>query len=228
MDDQGSSQVVSSYYNVERREMLHYIPKGAVRFVEIGCGTGAFGSLLRQNINNANVVGIEMHPASALIAKSRLDLVIEEPVEIGLGLLKNNDSDCIICNDVLEHLVDPWLVLNGLRKKLKKNGSIVASIPNVRYFPVFKDYILNGNWEYQNDGVLDRTHLRFFTKNSIKQLFEKAGYRLEKIEGIFSSELTWKMKIINFFAKDRFGDMRYERYACVASINECSTILPKI
>lgn len=226
MDDQQSSQVVSGYYNVERREMLHYIPKGAVRFVEIGCGTGAFGSLLRQNINNAKVIGIEMHSASALIAKSRLDMVIEEPIEIGLGLLKDNDSDCIICNDVLEHLVDPWLVLNGLRTKLKKNGSIVASIPNVRYFPVFKDYILNGNWEYKNDGVLDRTHLRFFTKSSIKQLFEKAGYRLEKIEGIFSSELTWKMKIINLFSNNRFKDIGFERYACVASINESSSIFP--
>lgn len=217
-DPKGQENTLPSYYNAERHEMLSYIPDGATSFLEIGCGSGAFGSLIRRTIPNATIIGIEAHSASAAVARTRLDQVIEMPVELALSQIKESSIDCVICNDVLEHLVDPWEVLMQLRAKLVPNGTCVASIPNIRYFPVFKDYLINGNFEYQDSGVLDRTHLRFFTKRSIKKLFEDSGYRVHKIDGIFASALTWKMELLSTIMKCDFDDMKYERFACSASV----------
>lgn len=213
--DQANS--ISDYYNVERLEMLSYVPDEATSFLEIGCGAGAFGAELRRRIPGASVTGIEMHAASASIAKSRLNKVYEMSIESAMDYLGENQIDCVICNDVLEHLVDPWKVLEQLRAKLTDNGVVVASIPNVRYFPVFKDYLLHANWEYKNDGVLDRTHLRFFTRKSIVRLFEDSGFVVQRIDGIFSSPFTWKMKILNAAMGYRLWDMKYERFACQAT-----------
>jgi 2-polyprenyl-3-methyl-5-hydroxy-6-metoxy-1,4-benzoquinol methylase len=75
--------------------------------------------------------------------------------------------DCIVCNDVLEHLITPWQVLGKLAILLKPGGHFVASIPNVQYWGVLKDLVFEGDWRYADEGVLDVTHLRFFTRRSI-------------------------------------------------------------
>jgi 2-polyprenyl-3-methyl-5-hydroxy-6-metoxy-1,4-benzoquinol methylase len=133
-----------SYYRNQRREMLGFIPADAVRFLELGCGSGGFGVFLRESRKNVHITGIEIHPESAQEARGHLDVVIEKPVETALASIAKGSIDCVVCNDVLEHLVDPWAVLQLIRTVLRPSGTLVASIPNVRHFPVFKNYFLGG------------------------------------------------------------------------------------
>ncbi len=196
--------------------MLAFIPEDARRFLELGCGSGGFGALLRETRHDAHIIGVEIHPKSAEEARKRLDDVIEQPVEIALELIPAGSVDCVICNDVLEHLVDPWSVLLQIKRVLQPHGSVVSSIPNVRHFPVFKNYFLGGDWRYEKWGVLDRTHLRFFTISSIERMFSETGFRTTLIEGIFGEPLPWKAALLNRLLGGKLTDMQYERFACVA------------
>lgn len=205
-----------SYYQGKRPEMLAFIPPNANRFLELGCGAGGFGGLLRDTRNGAHIIGVEVHPESAVEARKLLDHVIEQSVEIALESIPAGSIDCVICNDVLEHLVDPWAVLRQIKTVLAPQGSVVSSIPNVRHFPVFKNYAFDGSWQYEKWGVLDRTHLRFFTKSSIDLLFSETGFRVSRIEGIFGQPLPWKAALLNRVLRGRLTDMQYERFACVA------------
>ena len=208
-----------SYYQVQRQEMLAYIPEDARRFVELGCGAGGFGALLRETRHDVHIIGVEIHPKSAEEARKRLDNVIEQPVEIALDSIPAGSIDCVVCNDLLEHLVDPWAVLRQVKRILQPHGSIVSSIPNVRHFPVFKNYFLGGDWKYEKWGVLDRTHLRFFTKSSIARMFSETGFHTTLIEGIFGEPLPWKAMLLNRLLRGKLTDMQYERFACVARLN---------
>ena len=212
-----------SYYQGQRREMLAYIPENALRFLELGCGSGGFGALLRESRHDAHVIGVEIHPPSAQEARQRLNSVIEQPVETALESIPAGSIDCVICNDVLEHLLDPWSVLLQIKRVLQPHGSVVSSIPNVRHFPVFKNYFLGGDWRYEKWGVLDRTHLRFFTKSSIERMFSETGFRTSVIEGIFGQPLPWKAALLNRMLGGRLTDMQYERFACVALLNTSSS-----
>lgn len=200
--------------------MLTFIPSQAREFLEIGCGSGVFGGLIRDLFPESHVIGIELHPEAAAAARQRLDKVIEKPVEQALDEVPDGSIDCIVCNDVLEHLVDPWAVLVQIRKKLRPGGQVVSSIPNVRYFPVFREY-LDGEWRYRNCGVLDQTHLRFFTQASIRRLFAETGYNLDVIEGIFPQPLPWKANLLNRLLGGTFDDMKFERFACRCTPKPC-------
>lgn len=208
-----------SYYQNQRREMLGFIPVDAVRFLELGCGSGGFGGFLRESRKNVHITGIEIHAESAQEARSHLDVVIEKPVETAFASIAQGSMDCVICNDVLEHLVDPWAVLQSIRTVLRPSGTVVSSIPNVRHFPVFKNYFLSGDWQYEKWGVLDRTHLRFFTKKSIERMFNETGFTTSRIEGIFGHPLPWKAALLNRLMRGRLDDMQFERFACVARPN---------
>lgn len=197
--------------------MLPFIPESAKDFLEIGCGAGTFGSLLQQRIGGAHVIGVEAHPVAAGEARKRLAAVIEGPIEEALTTIPDGSIDCVVCNDVLEHLVDPWTVLKSLRAKLRPGGKVVSSIPNVRHFPVFKSYFLDGDWRYAEDGVLDRTHVRFFTQQSIRRMYEECGYRVDRMEGIFGYRLPWKPALLNWLLRGRMTDMQYQRFASVAT-----------
>ena len=91
--------------------------------------------------------------------------------------------DCVIFADVLEHLVDPWAAVRQAREMLAPGGALVVSIPNVLHHAVVKD-LLRGRFDYRDAGVLDRTHLRFFTAATARELVEQAGFRVERMERV--------------------------------------------
>jgi 2-polyprenyl-3-methyl-5-hydroxy-6-metoxy-1,4-benzoquinol methylase len=123
--------------------------------------------------------------------------------------------DCVIFNDVLEHLVDPWAALSATHGHLAPDGVVVASIPNVRYLRVLFDLVVHGTFEYTTSGILDRTHLRFFTKRSIVELFRSTGYVIESIQGINSNE-GWRVKVLHQLAPGFADGTRFVQYAVVA------------
>jgi SAM-dependent methyltransferase len=192
-----------------RREMIPFIPPRTSTILDVGCSHGRFGETLKEADPHWRVVGIEPDPESAKDAEPHYDEVIcgFYPDDLPAGEL----FDCIVFNDVIEHVADPWSMLSAAREHLAPNGRIVASIPNVRYYVVVRDLLLRGKWDYTDWGVLDRTHLRFFTRKSIEELFPHCGYVIETLTPINPINLRRASLVAG-----RFKDMRYQQFAVVA------------
>lgn len=160
------------YPDSAREEMHPLVPASARRVLDVGCHRGAFGARLRTH--GRTVFGIELDAATAADAAARLDEVIvgRYPDDIPSGAT----FDCVVFNDVLEHMEDPWSALAATVAHLEPEGTVVASIPNVRNVEVIYPLLTRGTWRYQDQGLLDRTHVRFFTKSSMRELFEGSGF----------------------------------------------------
>lgn len=203
------------YFGAARREMLEFVPLAANSVLDVGCGDGSFGELLKQR-QICSVTGLEFVAAAASKAEARLDRVIIGSAEIEHPFGEES-FDCIVFNDVLEHLVDPWAAVSRFARALRKGGCMVASIPNVRYFRVLKALVQDKTWTYTDKGVLDRTHLRFFTRKTIPGLFEPAGLRVETLAGINGAQrFPLKYALINWLSLGGLEDARYLQFACVA------------
>jgi len=204
------------YYDNVREEMLKYLPETAKKILDIGCGNGAFSSLVKEK-NNAEVWGIELMEEEAKVAVTVLDKVLVGNCEKHIEGLPEQYFDVIYLNDVLEHLVDPYSVLEILKSKLAPNGVVISSIPNVRFFRTFSKVLFAKDWKYEGHGVMDKTHLRFFTGKSIRRMYEELGYTISTHEGI---NVTKSLKPILFNILFLFTqmDVRYVQYATVASV----------
>jgi 2-polyprenyl-3-methyl-5-hydroxy-6-metoxy-1,4-benzoquinol methylase len=210
----------SSYFEEARDEMLKYVPTESRMVLDIGCGRGNFGYLLKKE-RNITVWGVELDQGSALVAEQKLDKVICSAFSSSLHLPKKI-FDCIVLNDVLEHFSDPDTALLYCKELLKDEGAIVASIPNVRYFDNIWNLLVHKDWEYKEWGILDKTHLRFFTKKSMVSTFENLGYQINLIEGLnpienCTPERARKFKFLNRILLNKIEDMRYLQFAIVAS-----------
>jgi 2-polyprenyl-3-methyl-5-hydroxy-6-metoxy-1,4-benzoquinol methylase len=204
-----------SYFTHARPEMQPFVPDSVRRVLDIGCGAGAFGAALKSRIEGLSVTGVEMDPEAAESARARLDLVLTGDAVAALARMQDQKFDAIVLNDVLEHVMDPEALLRQLRPHVADGGCVVASIPNVREFFTVLDLVLRGRWDYVDEGILDRTHLRFFTRASLPGLFERGGFHLESVAGINRSGST-KFKLFNLLSLGRFSDMGYLQFACVA------------
>jgi GT2 family glycosyltransferase/ubiquinone/menaquinone biosynthesis C-methylase UbiE len=155
------------------------LQKQGLTILDVGCACG--GNLMRIKEENpsADVYGIELNEGSAAIANCFGD-ISNCNIEQEDSLKWQIKFDYIIMGDVLEHLYNPLQTLKNLKKFLKTDGCIVASIPNVMHISVITD-LLQGNWTYEDAGILDRTHLRFFTKKEIEKMINEAGLQLLKI-----------------------------------------------
>ncbi len=169
------------YFHWPRPDLLELVPQGAKRVLDVGCAAGVFGEILKRR-DGCEVVGIELHGQAAEEARGRLDQVIHGDVET-LDAAGMGTFDAIVCGDVLEHLRDPEATLRKLRSLLSRDGTLVASFPNVRHMEVLRG-LVNGNWTYQAAGLLDRDHLRFFTRRSAEQLLENAGFTVAQIRAV--------------------------------------------
>lgn len=166
---------IAPYYSHRRDEIVSAVPASAMSVLDVGCAGGAVGKALRELVPGRRVAGIEQNPGAAAHARQLLDAVYQADVEVFEPPFKGGEFDCILFADVLEHLKDPWTVLRRLVRFLKPGGTVVASVPNVRRLTVVLELADKGRWEYQDEGILDRTHLRFFTKAMFKALLHEAG-----------------------------------------------------
>jgi SAM-dependent methyltransferase len=180
-EDVGYDAKAPEYFDLARKEILPLLPKTSDRLLEVGCGTGSTLSYLKSSSRCRWAAGIELFHDAADIARKRIDCVVEGSIEDIELPFEQESMDVILCLDVLEHLVDPWKTVRRLHLLLKPRGVLVCSIPNVRYFRVALSLLLRGKWEYSDSGILDKTHLRFFTKRSAVELVACSGLEVDMI-----------------------------------------------
>jgi len=205
-------------YPGERPEMLKYIPNESKRILEVGCGGGGFAVQLLSD--RREVWAVEPDPEAAQIVVSRkLHRVLNHKIEDCSHMLPDDYFDVIICNDVLEHLYDPWRALRLLRPKLSQNGKLIASIPNFRYVTNLYQIVVQKDWRYEKAGILDATHIRFFTRKSIESLFSTCGYRILQLDGITRTKSLrgWMLAfLINVVSFGYHRDIFFKQFAIVA------------
>lgn len=209
----GLTNKPDKYYENVREDMLKYIPSDVGRVLEFGCGSGRFSALVKDKFGSESWA-VEIDKESAKAASAKLDKVLCCDAFEAIDMLPDDYFDCIIFFDILEHLVNPYELLLLVKKKLTKKGVIVTSIPNIRFYRTFKDFVLRGEWDYQNKGVLDKTHLRFFTCKSILKMFDDLDFEIVMFEGIHATR-SRNLKIINFFTFNFFADTKYLHYLSI-------------
>jgi len=170
------------YFDNVRLDIAALLPAHAGRVLEVGCGRGATLAWLKAEGCCTHTVGIELFEGAARVASSRVDEVLVGDAErlIEEGALLDASFDLVLCLDVLEHLVDPWTFVLKLQRVMRPGALLVASIPNVRHLRVVLPLLFAGRWRYEDDGLLDRTHLRFFTRESALALVSAGALRVER------------------------------------------------
>jgi len=203
--------------------MLPFMPPSARSVLEIGCSTGAFAAQLRERYPDCDMIGLEPSAERADVARMTFDRVVTGTFpELKDDIVRPSGYDLILCNDVLEHIADPAAALCSLRDMLSDRGQLVASIPNVRHLSALGPLLLAGEWEYKESGVLDATHLRFFTERSIRRLFDEGGWEITRMEGINRIFLMrdekprWWVKAAAACTKGRSDAFFFVQYAVVA------------
>jgi 2-polyprenyl-3-methyl-5-hydroxy-6-metoxy-1,4-benzoquinol methylase len=167
----------SQYHQSERSEIASFFSESPGTVLDIGCGGGGTGKLIKQKFPGTRVIGIELNRHAAEHARQHLDLVICEDIDT-LDLAEHIGTtriDAVLLLDVLEHLYDPWKALVRVRAWLDESARVLASVPNIRNLANL-DQLAAGHWTYGPNGVLDITHVRFFTRESLRALFEETGY----------------------------------------------------
>jgi len=161
-------------------EMMVAAPKCVL---DVGCFCGGSGRWLKQRFPDAKIVGIEMLDQAAAIAAQSYDRVIVsafERVDFAAEGLDPGSFDAIIAADVLEHIYNPWQVLQRLKPLLTPGGSIYISLPNVRNIGVLSA-LASGEWRYEGAGILDVTHIRFFTLAQAGEMLQQTGWAIRDI-----------------------------------------------
>jgi SAM-dependent methyltransferase len=173
------------YFEHVRTELLDLFVRPPRHFLDVGCGTGLTGLEARRRFPAARIDGIEFSAAAAALAAERLHRVHQGDVErMDFGELgyAHGGIDGLLLADVLEHLYNPWDLLVRIRPYLARDAQIVASIPNARNLIVLSD-LAAGNFSYEAAGLLDITHIRFFTRREIVKLFAETGYDVVDMQG---------------------------------------------
>ncbi len=169
------------YYRHIRQEILEAIPRGCGKLLDVGCAAGVLGNAVRTRDPDCRVTGLEMMPDAASIASRLLDRFWITDIESFKPPFQEGEFDCIVFADILEHTRDPWSIVRTYRRFLRPGGTMVVSIPNIRYLAVGEEIIGQGRWQYADEGILDRTHLRFFTLGEFKALLEGEGMETTSI-----------------------------------------------
>ena len=173
------------YFSDAKPAFLELIDPRGLRVLDLGCGGGHNGALLKR-AGAREVVGVELDAGAAAQARKRLDAVVQgDLAHLDLAQLGDEPFDAILASDVLEHLADPEAVLARALTHLRPGGAVVVSLPNVAHVVVFANLLMK-RWPRRNSGIFDRTHLRFFAKRDMVRLLEGAGLHVLRIEPYFT------------------------------------------
>lgn len=167
---------------IHNTDVLALVPVNTGKILEIGTGSGALAREIKSQCPGIEYVGVEISEAYAELGRPYCSRMYIENFEHASGelLRELGNTDIVILADVLEHFVDPWAVLMRLQSWIGPATSLVACIPNMQHWSMhFR--LLAGDLRYADTGLLDRTHLRFFTRQTMIELFESTGYQVHSI-----------------------------------------------
>ena len=206
----------------QRSDFLSLVPPDAKKVLDLGCGDGSTGVRLKEK--GMEVVGVERDAHLCRIAQGKLDKVF--PADIAdLNLpYPPGYFDCIIYGDVLDCLVDPLGALKKSMFYLKDDGYAIASMANIRYYKVIIRLVFGGTWDYVDDGILWKHHLRFFTLINIEELFTTAGCEIREIVRNISAARGFG--ILNTVFMGAFRDFLTYQYYVKARKSGLTTIAP--
>jgi len=205
----------TEYFRNTRTDLISLIPNNPKnRILEIGAGGGYTLIEIKKRNLAVELVGVELiksdnaHQEDPLIDKFIICNVETEKID-----LPTSYFDVILLGDVLEHLLDPWSFLHKISAHLKPNGLFIASVPNIRHYSAINNIIFKGDFQYQNQGLFDRTHYRFFCKKNIRAMFNTSAFTCEKIfpiERLFKGKSTAKfLNSITFGLFEQFLTIQY-------------------
>lgn len=183
-----SEDVILGYHDLVRRDVFGLIPQNAPSLLDVGGGIGATSAALKRESYADRVVVLDIVEDGFL---PEIDGIysgdLNDPDFWKILQKKEGQFDTILCLDVLEHLVDPWSVIKHLHGLLKPGGVIVASLPNMRFWPVSWGLFGRGRLDLADKGHLDRTHLRWFVRNTAIELMTCSGLQLDEVIGKLSA-----------------------------------------
>jgi len=210
--------IKTKYFQSNRPEMLRFITNNPKTSLEVGCREATHSKLLKEQLNIKETWGIEPENNQKMIekAKKNLDYFINDYLTEETKDLPRKHFDLIIFNDVLEHLYDPWEILIQSKKLLTHDGIVIASIPNIRHKSVIKKLLFSDEFEYKEEGLLDITHIRFFTKSSIQKMFTDTGYEIIKLESLSIEKPKVLRTIFNYITFNKFQTLNIFQYGVTA------------
>ena len=190
------TDVEVAYHDTARSPLIDAFIEPPQFVLDIGCAAGANGELLKQRFPGAKVWGLEINQSAAQQAATKLDRVLVgkfEDFDLQAERIAKGSLDGVILADVLEHMYNPWSVLTALGPYLSPNAQVIISIPNVRNLRLMSA-LTDGYWEYEAAGLLDITHIRFFTLTEFRRLLFETGYHVEtllysldaQLQGVFA------------------------------------------
>lgn len=180
------------YYDQDRPEVARLLPENYSKVLEIGCGKGLF----RKNLTKPHEYwGVEPVQSAAEEAGKHLDKVLLGIYDDVEDQIPDQEFDLVVCNDVIEHMVDHEKFFTQIKKKIKKGGYLISSIPNIRQLGCLYQILWKRDFRYRKYGLLDRTHLRFFTRKSLRRTILEHGYRIDGWENLnpLVLPLYWKI-----------------------------------
>jgi 2-polyprenyl-3-methyl-5-hydroxy-6-metoxy-1,4-benzoquinol methylase len=184
--------------------------------LDIGCASGQLGEVMKSQHPACRAIGIEPDAASARLAAQQLDRVLcgrFEDFDLEAEGIVPGSVDTVVAADVLEHMYDPWHAMTGLKRYLSQDAQVILSIPNTRNLALIKALLDDGRWMYEETGVLDITHIRFFTLHEIEAFLAQTGYRLEHVNYIIDPrfEKFYAQSMDNEETNIRVGRISMER-----------------
>ncbi|MBF0302448.1 MAG: class I SAM-dependent methyltransferase, partial [Desulfamplus sp.] len=163
------------YYGGQREDLVSLVPESASNVLDVGCAKGGFGELMKTKRPDIHITGVEMNSVMADIASLHYDKIYNMKIE---DVNFKTEFDHINCGDIIEHLYEPWQMIKLFHSLLKKDGSLVISIPNAGHWTIVND-LAQGRFQYLPVGLLCLTHIRWFTEESIKEALYDAGFEIE-------------------------------------------------
>lgn len=174
----------TGYHDNSRPDLVEMLDIQPRRALDIGCAAGGTGAYLKARFPECRVWGIELNRAAADKARERLDHVLVgkfEEIDLDAAGIEPASLDLVLVADVLEHMYDPWSVMLRIKKYLSPSGRLIISVPNIRYLPLLDD-LAHGYWRYADFGVLDITHLRFFTRRELLRFLHETGFSAKQFK----------------------------------------------
>lgn len=202
----------TEYYQNSREDLTPFLPEKYLTVLEIGCGEGNFWNLLKQD-KQLEIWGVEPNQNAAIVARRKAHKLYESAFNECVEDLPDNYFDLIICNDVIEHMPDHDRFFEQIKNKMAPSGHLIGSLPNVRYYSVMRSFIFKKDWLYEDAGVLDRTHLRFFTEKSMRRCFDKHKFNVITFAGVNSpGRFKFFILFLNILLLGTAMDSRYQQY----------------